>query len=83
MKHVHKIYILKKKKKKRVTRGFIPEKSEFRILIYTLQLRPCAMLVWPQVHLLTSMSSRSIRTIHTPLASEHSDQTEQNSNRKH
>jgi len=61
---------------------FYTTKLEFRILIYSLHLPPCAMLVWPQVHLLTSMSSRSIGMIHTPLASEYTDQTEQNANQK-
>jgi len=40
------------------------------------------MLVGPQFHPLTSMSSRSIDTIHTPLASEYTDQTEENANQK-
>jgi len=38
------------------------------------------MLVWPQVDLLTSMSSRSIGMIHIPLASEYAYQTEKKKN---
>jgi hypothetical protein len=41
--------------------------------INTLQLQLCTMLTEPQVHLLISMSSRSIGMIHIPLVSAHND----------